>query len=65
VEGFENHTEQKIVEHLREKYKDTPNISGKIEIISERPYCDNCVDVVDQFQKEFRNIEVVRVEVLK
>ena len=65
MEGFENHTEQKIVEHLKEKYKDTPNISGKIEIISERPYCDNCVDVVDQFQKEFRNIEVVRVEVLK
>ncbi|MGZ0050739.1 deaminase domain-containing protein [Brevibacillus gelatini] len=61
---FTNHTEQKSVEYLRTKYKDNPNIKGEIEIISERPYCDNCIDLVDQFQLEFPNITVTRVEVL-
>ncbi|WP_458787669.1 deaminase domain-containing protein [Vallitalea sediminicola] len=65
IPEYTNHTEQKIIEHLKETYKNTPNIKGKIEIISERPFCDNCTDIVDQFQKEFPNIEVVRVEVIK
>ncbi|WP_304942295.1 deaminase domain-containing protein, partial [Vallitalea guaymasensis] len=65
IPEYTNHTEQKIIEHLRETYKNTPNIKGKIEIISERPFCDNCADIVDQFQKEFPNIEVIRVEVIK
>lgn len=41
------------------KNKDTPGLSGKIEIISEKAYCDNCIDVVDQFQKDLKNIEVI------
>ncbi|WP_148039129.1 hypothetical protein [Brevibacillus gelatini] len=46
ISEFTNHTEQKIVGYLRTKYKDNPNIKGEIEIISERPYCDNCIDLV-------------------
>ncbi|MGG4142195.1 deaminase domain-containing protein, partial [Paenibacillus algorifonticola] len=61
--GYETDTEQKIVEYLRAKYKDTPDIKGRIEIVSENPFCDNCIDIVDQFQKDFKNIEVIRVEV--
>lgn len=60
--GYQYHTEQNIIEYLGETYKNNPNISGRIEIVSERAYCDNCVDIVDQFQAEFKNIEVVRVE---
>jgi len=59
---YQYHTEQNIIEYLRETYKNNPNISGRIEIVSERAYCDNCVDIVDQFQAEFKNIEVIRVE---
>ena len=55
-------TSPESAEYLREAYKNNPNISGRIEIVSERAYCDNCVDIVDQFQAEFKNIEVVRVE---
>ncbi|PYE41851.1 putative deaminase of polymorphic toxin system, partial [Paenibacillus barcinonensis] len=64
ISEFTSHTEQKVVEYLRLKYKEKPDVKGKIEIISERPYCDNCIDLVDQFQKEFPNIELVRVEVI-
>ncbi|WP_025696820.1 deaminase domain-containing protein, partial [Paenibacillus forsythiae] len=64
ISEFTSHTEQKIVEYLRLKYKDKADVKGKVEIISERPYCDNCIDLVDQFQKEFPNVEVVRVEVI-
>ncbi|MGW9574283.1 deaminase domain-containing protein, partial [Paenibacillus terrae] len=64
IPEYTNHTEQKIVEYLRNKYKDYPNIKGQFEIISERPYCDNCIDLVDQFQRDFPNITVIRVEVL-
>ena len=42
IPEYTNHTEQKIVEYLREQFKDNPNVSGEIEIISERIYCDNC-----------------------
>jgi hypothetical protein len=62
--GYENHTEQKIVEYLRERFKNDFNVNGTIEIASERPYCRNCIDIVDQFQAEFKNITVIRVEVL-
>ena len=61
---YENHTEQKIVEYLRGKYKNDFDVEGVIEIVSERKFCDNCVDIVDQFQVEFPNITVIRVEVL-
>lgn len=54
-----------IVEYLREKYKSNPNISSEIEIVSERIFCDNCKVLVDMFEKEFPNIKVTRVEVIK
>ena len=65
IPEYTNHTEQKIVEYLRAQFKDNPNVSGEIEIISERIYCDNCKVLVDMFEAEFPNIKVTRVEVLK
>ena len=61
---YENHTEQKIVEYLRDQYKGNFNVRGTVEIVSERPFYANCMDIVDQFQAEFPNIQVVRVAVL-
>ena len=63
--NFVNHTEQKIVEYLRVKYQGNRNVSGQIEIISEREYCENCRVLVDLFEKDFPNIKVIRVEVNK
>lgn len=65
IPEYINHTEQKIVEYLREKFKDNPNVFGEIELISERIFCDNCKVLVDMFEKEFPNIKVTRVEVVK
>ncbi|MEO5644867.1 MAG: DUF4157 domain-containing protein [Bacteroidia bacterium] len=62
--GFPEHTEHKIIEYLRERYKNTPDIIGEIELVSERAYCTNCLDVVDQFQLDFPNITITRVEVI-
>ena len=59
--NFEHHTEQKIVEHLRKKYYGNQEVSGQIEIISERVYCKDCRGLVDLFEKEFPNIKVICV----
>ncbi|MBI6864424.1 deaminase domain-containing protein [Lysinibacillus fusiformis] len=45
--GRLNDTEQKMIEHLREKYKDTPNVNGNIEIISHKAICQSCNDIID------------------
>lgn len=65
IPEYTNHTEQKIVEYLWKQFKDYPNVSGEIEIISERIFCDNCKALVDMFETEFPNIKVTRVEVVK
>ena len=65
IPNFVNHTEQKIVEYLRQKYQSNPNVSGQVEIVSERKYCENCRVLVDLFEKEFPNIKVIRVEINK
>ncbi|WP_231578409.1 deaminase domain-containing protein [Paenibacillus sp. FSL H7-0357] len=62
--GRINDTEQKSIEHLREKYKDTPNVRGDIENISYKTICRSCNDIIDQFQKDFPNIRITRVQTL-
>lgn len=53
-----------MIEHLRETYKDTPNIEGEIEIVSYRKICDGCNDIIDQFDMDFSNITIKRVQIL-
>jgi hypothetical protein len=59
------HTEQKIIEFLRAKYLQNPNVRGSIEIVSDLKIYDNCDWVMDAFQTQFPNIEVIRVFIRK
>lgn len=58
-----NDSEQKMIEYLREKYKDNTDTSDEIEIISDREICNSCNDIIDQFQEEFENIIITRVQI--
>ena len=53
-------TEQKIFEHLYLLFKNNKNVVGKIEIVTDLKFCDNCDWIIEQFIKEFKNIEVVK-----
>jgi hypothetical protein len=61
--NYVNHTEQKIADYLWDKFKNNRNVAGSIEIISERPICTNCASILDQFQKDFKNISITRVDI--
>ena len=56
-----NDTEQKIFEYLFREFKNDKQTKGYIELVSDLKYCDNCYWISKQFQKEFPNIEVIRV----
>ncbi|WP_452219432.1 deaminase domain-containing protein, partial [Lacinutrix salivirga] len=58
-------SEQKQIEYLYNKFKNNKNVQGQIEIVSDLKICDNCEDIIDKFQKNFPNIEIVRVWVRK
>lgn len=49
-------SEMKILEDMKSNL--SPDASGKVRIYSERPVCDSCQAVVDDFQRSFPNIEV-------
>lgn len=55
------HTEQKQVEYLYNLLKNKKNVSGRIEIVSDKIICENCDWIIDAFKKDFPNIEVTRV----
>lgn len=57
-------TEQKMIEYLRERFKNNPDVEGSIEIISHNPICKICNDIIDQFQIDSPNIKVTRVQIL-
>ncbi|MFI3202276.1 MAG: hypothetical protein R3Y54_12300, partial [Eubacteriales bacterium] len=63
-----HHTEQNMIEFLRNEYADTVQdgtsaIVGKIKIVSDFEICDNCNWIIDSFQNEFPNIDIIRVQV--
>lgn len=55
------HTEQKQLEYLYQKFKNNRYVPGKIEIVSDKRICDNCEYIIDRFQLDFPNIDIVRV----
>lgn len=56
-----SHTEQKIFEYLYRRFKNKKDVFGKIEIVTDLKFCDNCDWLISQFEKEFKNLEIVRV----
>jgi hypothetical protein len=54
-------TEQKMFEYLYKKFSQNKNVFGKIEIVTDLKFCGNCDWIINQFQKEFPNIEIIRV----
>lgn len=58
-------SEVKILEDIATRYTSTPNVSGRITLVSERPFCMSCSDVIKQFQKQFPNIKIHQINGVK
>ncbi|MBL7725401.1 MAG: hypothetical protein JNK27_14735 [Chitinophagaceae bacterium] len=46
---------------MRKKFLNNKTVSGEIQLLSVREFCNNCKWIVDQFQKEFPNIKIIRI----
>lgn len=42
-----------------------PNIQGELKIISENPYCDSCIGIIQQFNEMFPNIKLILIDGVK
>jgi hypothetical protein len=51
-------SEYKILEDVASRYNRTPGIQGNIDLFTERPPCDSCRFVIEQFTKRFPNISL-------
>ena len=51
-------SEYKILEAIAEKYTNTREVKGKIELFTEREPCDSCEYVMKQFRQTFPNIQL-------
>ncbi len=61
ISDYIHHTEQKQIEYLYQLFKDNKNVTGKIEIVSDLKICRNCKSIIEQFKKDFPNIEVTTI----
>ena len=50
-------TEAKILEDIASQIKE-PNISGTINLFTERPPCESCSNIIEEFKEKFPNIEL-------
>ena len=54
-----NDTEYKILENFAQQHKDNTNISGSIDIFTERPPCKSCSNVIQkQFSQIYPNMQI-------
>jgi The BURPS668_1122 family of deaminases len=49
-------SEYKLLEELASRYVQTPEVEGTINLFTERPPCDSCTNVIEQFRTRFTNI---------
>lgn len=49
-------SEYKILEEVAARHTDNPNVTGTVNLFTERPPCPSCTGVIDQFQRKFPNI---------
>lgn len=52
-------SEYKLLEGLASRYVQTPEITGMIDLFTERPPCASCNFVVEQFRQRFPNITLI------
>jgi len=51
-------SEVKILEEFAAKYENRGNIKGNIYLFTERPPCESCTKVVEQFREMFPNVRI-------
>ncbi|WP_228768306.1 deaminase domain-containing protein [Limnohabitans sp. DM1] len=54
----ETDSEYKILDNIADKLGNNPNATGTIRIVTERPACESCLDVADQFRARYPNINL-------
>lgn len=54
-------SEVKLLESFAQKFSTNPTISGSLKLVSERPFCESCTGVIEQFNKVFPNVKVEQV----
>lgn len=55
-------TEYKMIDYIRSLYDGNHSVSGKIKITTEQTACPSCRSVIEQFAKDFPNIEIELIE---
>jgi len=51
-------SEYKILDNIADQLGNNTSASGSIKIFTERPACDSCMDVANQFRNKYPNINV-------
>jgi hypothetical protein len=54
----EEHSENKILDAIAQKLGDNPNATGTISLFTERPTCESCGGVIDQFKAKYPKITI-------
>ncbi len=52
-------TEHKMIEEISRKLGDNKLIEGKIILFTELPPCPSCSNVIEQFKKQYPNIDII------
>ncbi len=52
-------SEYKILDNLADQLGDNTTAKGTVNIFTERPACDSCQNVAEQFMERYPNIEVI------
>lgn len=55
-------SEYKILDNIADVLGNNISTSGRVKILTERPACDSCLGVVEQFMKKYPNIKVEVVD---
>lgn len=51
-------SEYKILDNIADRLGNNTSATGTVKIVTERPACDSCLDVANQFRAKYPNIDV-------
>ena len=52
-------SEYKILDNIADQLGSNTSATGTVKIFTERPACDSCLGVADQFREKYPNINVI------